>query len=60
METLFEQALKEPLTNRGKDLRVNSIALAKPNGGYHFGGSFSAIEILIALFDHVLKKNPEN
>ena len=50
-------ALREPLTERGKKLRIQTIELAKPNGGYHFGGSFSCIEILIALFDDVLKDN---
>ena len=55
-----EQALHEPLTERGKKLRIQTIELAKPNGGYHFGGSFSCIEILIALFDDVLKENEKN
>ena len=54
------QALKEPLTDRGKKLRVDTIKLAKPNGGYHFGGSFSCVEILLALFDDVLKNNQHN
>ena len=30
-------ALKQPLTARGKKLRIDTIFLAKPNGGYHFG-----------------------
>lgn len=55
-----KDALEQPLTARGKRLRIQSIELAKPNGGYHFGGSFSAIEILIALFDHVLVSDPAN
>ena len=53
-------ALKQPLTPRGKKLRIDTIALAKPNGGYHFGGSFSCIEILISLFDDVLKNDEDN
>ena len=55
-----ELALKEPLTQRGKEIRIKTIELAKPNGGYHFGGSFSATEILLALFDTVLKADENN
>ena len=54
------KALNELLTDRGKQLRIQTIELAKPNGGYHFGGSFSCIEILIALFDDVLKNDETN
>jgi len=39
---------------RSKQVRRDTITLSKANGGYHFGGTFSCIEILIALFDHVL------
>lgn len=53
-------ALAQPLTDRGKKLRIDTIALAKPNGGYHFGGSFSCCEILLSLFDDVLAKNEAN
>lgn len=42
------------LSSRSKEIRVKSIDLSKANGGYHYGGSFSPIEILIALFDNVL------
>lgn len=43
------------LNERSKQIRRDTIALSKANGGYHYGGSFSAVEILIALYDHVLK-----
>jgi len=55
-----DEALNEELCERSKLLRIETIKLAKPNGGYHFGGSFSACEILISLFDEVLAKNKEN
>lgn len=42
------------LNERSKQIRRDTIKLAKANGGYHFGGSFSCVEILIALFDHVM------
>lgn len=42
------------MNERSKQIRRDTIALAKKYGGYHFGGSFSAVEILIALFDHTL------
>ena len=46
-----EQARLQPLSNRSKEIRMQTIKLAKPNGGYHFGGSFSAVEILLSVFD---------
>ena len=42
------------LTKRSKKLRLDIIKLSKANGGYHYGGSFSCVEILISLFDNVL------
>lgn len=42
------------LTERGKQIRRDTLMLAKDNGGYHFGGSFSIVEILIALYDEVI------
>lgn len=42
------------MNERSKQLRRDVIALSKANGGYHYGGSFSCVEILIALFDHVM------
>ena len=44
------------LTKRSKQLRLDIIKLSKANGGYHYGGSFSCVEILISLFDNVLKE----
>lgn len=43
------------LNKRSKEIRKKTIDLASQNGGYHFGGSFSAVEILLALYDSVLK-----
>ena len=45
------------LTERGKQIRRDSIYLSKANGGYHYGGSFSCVEILIVLYDHVIKED---
>lgn len=42
------------LNERSKSLRREIIKLSKANSGYHFGGSFSCVEILIALFDNVM------
>ena len=44
------------MNERSKQIRRDTIALSKVNGGYHYGGSFSAVEVLIALFDRVLKE----
>lgn len=43
------------LSERSKQIRRDTLALSKANGGYHYGGSFSCVEILIALFDHVMR-----
>jgi transketolase len=43
------------LNKRSKKLRLEIIKLSKANGGYHYGGSFSCVEILLSLFDSVLK-----
>lgn len=45
------------LNERSKQIRRDVIALSKANGGYHYGGSFSCVEILIALFDHVMEQD---
>jgi len=42
------------MLERSKQIRRDIIALSKANGGYHYGGSFSCVEILIALYDHIL------
>lgn len=44
------------LNIRSKKIRLDIIELSSQNGGYHYGGSFSCVEILLALYDHVLKK----
>ena len=41
---------------RGKEIRKKVIDLGLEKGDSHLGGSFSEIEILIALFDVVMKK----
>ena len=43
-----------PLNKRSKQVRRDTMKLSKANGGYHYGGSFSCVEILITLYDHVL------
>ena len=43
------------LLERSKQVRRETLNLAIKNSGYHFGRSFSATEILIALYDIVLK-----
>ena len=43
------------LLERSKQIRRDTLNLAVNNGGYHFGGSFSATEILISLYDHILR-----
>lgn len=42
------------LSERSKRLRRDTIHLSKANGGYHYGGCFSIVEILIALYDFTL------
>lgn len=40
------------MNERSKQLRRDTIKLSHAHGGYHYGGCFSIIEILIALYDH--------
>ncbi len=47
------------LNERSKQVRRDTYHLSKANGGYHYGGCFSATEILIALFDHVMTDEDE-
>lgn len=44
------------LNKRSKQVRRDAIKISKENGGYHYGGSFSCAEILINIFDNILKK----
>lgn len=43
------------MNERSKQVRRDAIALMLSHGGYHYGGSFSCAEILIALFDRIIK-----
>lgn len=43
------------LDNRSRQLRRETIRLSKSHGGYHWGGAFSCVEILISLYDRVMK-----
>lgn len=43
------------LSERSKAVRREIYKLSKANGGYHYGGTFSCVEILLAIFDYVLK-----
>ena len=45
------------LNERSKQVRRETLKLSKANGGYHYGGCFSVTEILIALYDKILKDN---
>lgn len=45
------------LNERSKQVRRETLKLSNANGGYHYGGCFSVVEILIALFDTVLNGN---
>ena len=44
------------LNTRSKQVRKDAITISKANGGYHYGGSFSCAEILINIFDSLLRK----
>ena len=43
------------LTERGKQIRRDTLKLGLPEGIYHYGGSMSVVEILIALYAKVLQ-----
>ncbi|VVB82614.1 1-deoxy-D-xylulose-5-phosphate synthase [uncultured archaeon] len=44
------------LQDKAKQIRRDTLTLAKENNGYHFGGSFSIIELLTSLYDKVLSE----
>jgi transketolase len=44
------------LNQRSKDIRKEAIRLIQTVGANHYGGTFSSIEMLIALYDNVLTK----
>ena len=46
-----------PLNKRSKQVRRDAINISKQNGGYHYGGSFSCAEIIVHLFDTIMKNN---
>ncbi len=43
------------LERRSKQVRRDTLELGVKNGGYHFGGSLSAVEIMVSLYDVILK-----
>src|SRR5512135_1393314 len=43
------------MNSRSLQVRRDIIKLSKANGGYHYGGTFSCVEILIALYDNLIK-----
>jgi len=45
------------MNERSKQVRRDTIKLMQQYGGTHFGGSMSCVEILIALYDHILTDN---
>jgi transketolase len=56
METTTGQSYDvKYLENRARELRRSVLELALETDGSHIGGSFSEIEILVSLFDQVLK-----
>lgn len=45
------------LNERSKQVRRDAIDISLKNGGYHYGGSFSCAEIIVHLFDTIMKNN---
>lgn len=45
------------LSARSKQIRRDAIVLANDHGGTHFGGSMSCVEILISLYDYILRED---
>jgi len=41
--------METALSDRSKQIRREAIKIAKANGGYHWGGTFSCIEISLIL-----------
>ena len=45
------------LNERSKQVRRDAIDISLKNGGYHYGGSFSCAEIIVHLFDTIMKND---
>ncbi|MBT9167353.1 MAG: Transketolase 1 [Syntrophomonadaceae bacterium] len=48
------------LQNKATDMRIKIIKLSVIAGGGHIGGALSMIDILVALYYHILKIDPEH
>jgi transketolase len=48
------------LQNKAVDIRKKIVELSATAGGGHLGGSLSMVEVLVALYYHVLKYDPRN
>jgi len=46
----------KPLNERSKQVRRDTLKLSSKHGGYHYGGCFSITEVLIMLYDAVLRQ----
>jgi len=49
--------MSDMLSARSKQVRRDAIDISLKNGGYHYGGSFSCAEILVNLFDIIMKED---
>lgn len=49
--------MSDMLSERSKQVRRDAIDISLKNGGYHYGGSFSCAEILVNLFDIIMKED---
>ncbi len=59
MSSLSEKKVVE-LEKRARSIRQQIIKMLGEAGGGHYGGSLSVVEILVALYFHILKVDPEN
>jgi len=59
MGQISEEKVVE-LGKRARSIRQQIIKMLGEAGGGHYGGSLSVVEILVALYFHILKVDPEN
>ena len=60
MQKMLSAEEQQAFVERGKELRRRILKMLTKAGSGHPGGSLSAIDLLMVLFDRVLKHDPKN
>jgi transketolase len=56
----IDQTLIAGLKDKACETRKKILKLGHLGGTFHFGGDLSMTDVMVALFHHVLKRDPKN